>query len=231
MQEVGVARRDITGLCSRFRAADPAPRGSDRSRDGCRRSRASSPPGRAPCPRARSRPRSARPPTTSSSSRSPTETQEKFAWLSVVSRPRSWSSDSTCIRSIAVCSTRRSSSSTWLSASVAAACASAFTEKGWRTRSTRQPELLRAERVAHPQPAEAVDLGEGAQQDQVRVPVEQRDRLVGVLERRELHVRLVDDHGDVARQLGHELVDRGRRQGGGASGCSGCRRSRSAWRR
>ena len=71
-----------------------------------------------------------------SSSRSPTDTQEKFAWLSVVSRPRSWSSDSTCRRSIAVCSTRRSSSSTWLSASVAAACASAFTEKGCRTRST-----------------------------------------------------------------------------------------------
>ena len=72
----------------------------------------------------------------------------------------------------------------------------------------RQPEVLGAQGVAHPQPAEPVDLREGAQQDQVGVAVGQWQRLVGVLERGELHVGLVEDHAHVARQPGDERVDR-----------------------
>src|SRR3954452_15154182 len=53
-------------------------------------------------------------------------------------------------------------------------------------------EVVRArERVADPETAQAVDLAEGAQQHQVRVLREQRERLVRVLERRELDVGLV----------------------------------------
>ena len=47
----------------------------------------------------------------------------------------------------------------------------------------RGAEALRAaQRVADPQPAEPVDLGERAQQDEVRVALEQVERLVGVVE-------------------------------------------------
>ena len=76
-------------------------------------------------------------------------------------------------------------------------------------------EVLRAaEAEADAQPAEAVDLGEGAQQDEVRVPLEQADRLVRVLQDVELGVGLVEDHGDVRRDVGDERLDVLERQRG-----------------
>ena len=81
----------------------------------------------------------------------------------------------------------------------------------------RHPEALRAaQRVADPQPAQPVDLAERPQQHEVRVLVEQRHRLVGVLQHVELDVGLVEDHRDVARDAADEvrdLVDRQRRRG------------------
>ena len=231
--EVG-ACEDISGVSSRRPGSEQL---VERRQEavvllrGCRRSRAASPPRRAPRPRARSRPaRPARAPPRPRRGRpaTPRRSSPRCRWCS---RPRSASPVSTCMRSTAVRSTRRSTSSWWPSASAAAAWASALTENGWRTRSTREPEVLRAERVARPQPAEAVDLGEGAEQDQVGVPLEQVERLVGVLERRELHVGLVEDHRHVAR-AGRRRTRRSRPAAAPWPwGCSGCRRSRCAWRR
>ena len=73
---------------------------------------------------------------TAASSRSPTDTHEKFAWLSVLASPRVASWSSTWRRSTATRSTRRATSSWCASASTAAAWASEFTENGCRTRST-----------------------------------------------------------------------------------------------
>ena len=73
----------------------------------------------------------------------------------------------------------------------------------------------RAERVADPQPGEPVDLGEGAQQDQVREPAPEVDRRVGIVVELELDVGLVDDHGDVVGDPLEQLPDPRRRQVGG----------------
>ena len=79
----------------------------------------------------------------------------------------------------------------------------------------RPRQLLRAaQREADAQPAEAVDLGEGAQQHEVGVALEQLDRGVGVLEQVELAVGLVDDHAHVRRDLGEEVGDARQRQRG-----------------
>ncbi len=72
----------------------------------------------------------------------------------------------------------------------------------------RAREVLRAaQREADAQPAETVDLGEGAQQHEVGMAVEQLDRGVGVVEQVELAVGLVEDHADVRGDLGDERGD------------------------
>ena len=77
----------------------------------------------------------------------------------------------------------------------------------------RGAERLRAaQRVAHAQAAEPVDLRERPQQHEVRVLGEQLDRVLGVLQQRELDVGLVEDHGDVARDPRDERRDLGERQ-------------------
>ena len=79
----------------------------------------------------------------------------------------------------------------------------------------RRPQLVgAAQRVADAQPAEPVDLRERAQQHEVRVLLQQVDRVGGVLEQAELDVGLVEDHADVPRDAGHELRDLVQRQRG-----------------
>src|SRR4051812_47024481 len=68
------------------------------------------------------------------------------------------------------------------------------------------PEVVAArERVAHAQPAQPVHLRERAQQDEVRVLLQQGQRVVRVLQRRELDVRLVEEDRHVPRQRPDEL--------------------------
>ena len=79
----------------------------------------------------------------------------------------------------------------------------------------RRAELLgAAQGEAHPQPAQAVDLGERAQEDEVRVVAQEVDGGVGVVQRGELAVGLVHDHAHVGRDALHQFRQRGRRHGG-----------------
>ena len=70
------------------------------------------------------------------SSASGRSNQTKLACDSAGSRPRRRSPSSSPIRSARLRSTRRVTSSWWLSASTAAACAAALQKNGWRTWST-----------------------------------------------------------------------------------------------
>ena len=129
--------------------------------------------------------------------------------------PSRRSPSSSPIRSARLRSTRRATSSWWLSASSAAAWAAALQKNGWRTWSTAvrkssDPQSAKPTR----RPQQPVDLRERPQQHEVRVLLEQRDRLVGVLEDVELAVGLVEDHGDVARDVGDERRDLLERQRG-----------------
>ena len=156
--------------------------------------------------RRRSRPRRGRPgrPTRSS----PRE--------SVSSRPRSSSSDSMWTRSITVRSTRRGDLVLVLERLGRRRLGEHVDAERLAHDVAGLAELLGSDRVADAQPAEAVDLGERAQQDQVVVALEQVEARVRVLERRELDVGLVEDHRDVARQVGGpgvDLLDRQHRGG------------------
>ena len=96
------------------------------------------------------------------------------------------------------------------SASTAAAWAAAVQVERLADLVDRDAEILgAAQRVADAQAGEPVDLGEGPQQHEVRVPAQQLDRGVGVAERqRELAVGLVEDHAHVRRDLcrGSEVI-------------------------
>ena len=110
-------------------------------------------------------------------------------------------------------------------ASAPAACASALTENGWRTASSAARTLADVERVADPQPGEPVALGERAQDDEVRAAPPEVDARVGVVVELVLGVGLVEDHGDVVRDLPRRTPRSERAGCGSRSGCSGCRRS------
>ena len=110
-----------------------------------------------------------------------------------------WRPSSSSSRAAIVSSTRRRTSSWWRRASVAAACAATLAEERLADLVDGGAEGLRAaQREPDAQPGEAVDLREGPQQDEVGMGVEQVDGRVGVVERVELAVGLVDDHADVS---------------------------------
>ena len=163
-----------------------------------------------------------RPPRASSAS--PSSTQEKLAWLSAAVRADRAQRllDPHPLGDRA--STRRVTSSWCRIASAPAAWARALTLNGWRTASTAARKLRRADRVADPQPGQAVALAEGAQDDQVGEVGQQVDGRVGIIVGLELDVGLVEDD----RHVGRAAARRRRRSrppaGGCRSGCSGCRR-------
>jgi hypothetical protein len=74
--------------------------------------------------------------TSASSRPSPRSNQTKFACEAAGSMPSSRRPSSSPIRSARLRSTRRATSSWWLSASSAAAWAAALQKNGWRTWST-----------------------------------------------------------------------------------------------
>ena len=178
-------------------------------------------------------PRSARPRMTSASTRSsPRSNQTKLACEAAGSMPSSRSPSSSPMRSARLRSTRLVTSSVWFERLERRGLRGRVAEERLAHLVDRGAEALRAaQRVADAQPAQPVDLAERPQQHEVRVPVEQRDRLIGVLQDVELDVGLVEDHRDVARARLARSPRSRRSAARSRSGCSGCRRSPAAWRR
>ncbi len=154
--------------------------------------------------------RSARPATTSASSASPRSIQEKLAWVSEVARPSVAQAllDPEALGDRAldpladVVLVQDRLGARRLGEGVDA--------EGLAHGVDRGAELGRAERVADPQPGQAVALAEGAQDDQVGQLGEQVDGGVGVVVGLELDVGLVEDHRHVRGQAGAELRHLGR---------------------
>ena len=212
LAELAEEARVLRGVPNVTRSAPSRPRAS---------------PARTSTPRS-ARPRTTRASTSAASSPSPGGRTRRSSPATRRARcPSSRSPSSSSMRSAIVRSTRAVTSSWWCSASTAGGLRGGVAEERLAHLVDRGAEVLgAAQGEADAQPAQPVDLREGPQEHEVRVPLEQVERRVGVVEHVELAVGLVEDHADVARDAARRTPRSRRAAPPSTSGCSGCRRSR-----